>query len=410
MNNTIEAKETNKLISREGRSILLLILATITVTMISGILGAFKSGKLYKTYDFVEVNILLEEVDYTLEIFKDKTDNSREVIKYETEYIFSEELQESVPVKVKVYKGYYTKYFFESWWFYADAMTNSASALIFYVALFGYLLVKRLENNEIFLTLEEEINNIIIVENQLPAISFEPFIEKWNLARKIRQHISNIKYLLAKLEVKTPYKIRKTFYVKNGNGTEFIVPTNDLTWREERYLNKKERLESYLTKEYIDEHVEFERVKHFKYIHPSFITTGVNKIIKSTDEYSSIKTDQRKTTENISKKAMLSIASSFVVASLLSFVLFRLEEGWLEILFNVALRMLPLVLQVILSNSDSNRFIKNQIITNQRNRLNIINIYLVTKNEEEEIIQKEEEKIIQKEEIPFVKEEEYVGN
>lgn len=382
--NKIKTGDTNVLVSTQTRNLFVLIVAVIVIMIISGILGAFKSGKFMKTYDFVEVNIPYDEVNYNDPIFKDLTDRSKEVIKYEKEYMFNEETQENIEIKVKMYKGYNTKYFFQSSWFYGDAALNTLIVLIFYITLVGYLLAKRMMNDQLYIKLEGELNQLVIEENQLPAVTFEPFIYDWNMIRKKKQHISNIKYKLAKLEQKTPYKIRKEFYVKNEEGkVVFQIPNRELTYKEFKYLETKENLESYITDEYINEHVEFEKVKYFKYIHPSFVTTGKNEIIQSTDEYSAIQTNKEKQSKDYAKKALLGLAISFAIASLLSYTLFKIDEGWLVVVWNVFMRMLPLVLQVVLAIDYVNRLMGTQKIPVLRYRLNIANLYLANKSNKE---------------------------
>lgn len=380
----IEAKETNILVSKNARSLLILILATIVIMLINGILGAFKSGKLYKTYDFVEVNILLEDVDYSLPIFESYTKASREIIKVEKRYVYDEETNENFVITVEMYKGYYTKFFFQSYWFYTDTGLNSLTAMILYITLVNFLIAKRSSENPIFKKLDEEINELVIVTNSVPSTTFEPFMEEWNNQRKIKQHISNIKYKLAVLENKTPYKIKKAFYIRNGNGLIYQIPERTLTKKEQKYLEKREALESFITQEYIENHVLFEKVKNFKTIYASFVTTGKNEIVKSTDEYSSIRSNANKQLEDYLRKALLGFAIAFGTGILLSFVLFRLDDDWLFVVFSVALKMLPLILQAILANSYSNKHITVQMIPIQRYRLNLINMYLSTRHEEVE--------------------------
>lgn len=379
----VKIGETTIIISKQTRNLFILIMSIIIITIISGILGAFKSGKFYKTYDYVEVNIPYDELDYSLPIFDAWDKDSKEVIKYETEWIFDEDLGHSVPIVVKMYKGYNTKYFFQSSWFYAEALLNSVIVLMFYISLVNYLVSKRLDNDELYLTLEGELNQLIVVDNALPANSFEPFIERWNLARKKKQHISNVKYKLARLEQSTPYKVRREFYKKDEEGNSlFIIPERELTKKELKYVERKERLESYITKEYIEEHVEFEKVKHFKYIHASFVTTGNNNIIQSTDEYSSIKSHKEKQREDFGRKALIGMSISFAIASILSFTLFRVEEGWIIILYNVFMNMLPLLIQIVLAIDYVNIIMKAQYIPVARYRLNIANLYLTNEVDE----------------------------
>ena len=92
MTNTQETQNQGVLVSKKGRSLIFLIIATIIVSMLAGVLGAFKSGKFYKTYDYVEVNVPYDQVDYSDSIFEYKSKASREIIKYEKEYTYDIEI------------------------------------------------------------------------------------------------------------------------------------------------------------------------------------------------------------------------------------------------------------------------------------------------------------------------------
>lgn len=389
-----EAKETNVLISKQTRNMFILIVSIIVITISNGILGAFKSGKFYKTYDYVEVNIPYEEVNYDDPIFKDWTPQSKEVIKYETEYLYDETIHENIKIKVKMYKGYNSNYFYKSFWFYAETLANTVTVLLFYITLVNFLISKRVNEDEVYIKLESELNELIYEKNALPSYTFEPFIEKWNRDRKRKQHISNVKYSLAKLEQKTSFKIRREFLINNEQGELiFKVPKRELTKQELKYLNKKEELESKLEETYINQFVEFDKVKHFKYIHASFVTTGKNDIIESTDEYSSIKSDKAKQTEDYTKKALLGLSISAFMATLLSFTLMRVDDNWLLIVYYVFMKMLPLILQIVFAIDYVNTIMRIQKIPILRYRLNITNIYLATKEEEQIFIEKDLEEV-----------------
>lgn len=386
MNNQTNVAEPNITVTNQVRSIILLILATLLVSMLAGILGAFKSGKFYKTYDYIEVNIPLEEVDYDDDIFSNLTKGSREIIKYEKEYTIDINTGEEVITHIKMYKGYYTQYFFASGWFYAETLLNSLMVMILYMALVNFLIGRRAEKDLIHKQLENDLHDLINVKNSLPSASFEPYMENWNHRRKINQHISNMKYKLAVLEEKTKYKIKKTFYVRTENGMVFMKPDESvkLTFREKRYLTKKESIEAFLEPEYIEKHVVFKKVKYFKTIHPSFVTTGKNEVTKSTDEYSSIKSNQKKQGEDYFAKLLIGLSFSFTIGIILSFVLFRIEDHWLIILYSVMLKLLPLTLQIIFAVDYSNRHIEFQRIPNLRYRLNIASGYLTHRSQEVE--------------------------
>lgn len=384
------------LVSETSRNGIVLFIAILFVAILSGVLGAFKNGEFQRSYDFVSIEKPFEEVDKTSDEFESYRKDSRETIVDKVVIMYDEELGENYEITVRWYKGYYKNYFFGSSWFYLETMMNTISVMIFYVALIQFLVAKKKEKDKVYLSLTGDINKIVVLDNSVPASSFEPFLGDWNDNRKVNQFISNTKYKLSKLERRTRFKVRKQFFKKNEGKMEFVetpeILSKTFKWYQifnkdkrlkrkcRKYVNKKMTLESFLTKEYIEENVVYEKVKHFKYIYPSFIYNGKNGIHKTTDEYSAINSDDKRMRKDLIKKIFLGFSSTMVFATVLSFTLFRANETWLLVVYNVVLKMLPLVLQWILGIDYANSYMSDQLIPNQKYRLSIISLYLSNKD------------------------------
>ncbi|NCU41381.1 MAG: hypothetical protein EOM19_01490 [Candidatus Moranbacteria bacterium] len=385
-----EATGMNILVSETSRNGLVLIVAILFVSIMSGILGAFKNGEFQQTYDFVQVEKAVSEINFEEEIFSQMTKKSRQVIYDKEEVLYNEELGETYVVTTSWFKGYYKSYFYESSWFYLETMMNTITVTIFYIALINFLIAKKKTKDVVYLKLTGDINDIVVEKNNVPSTTFEPFLDDWNSERKKRQFKANIRYKISKLERKTPFKIKKIFKEKNEEGQfvfvrepEFlkkkfkIFTKNRIKQRRaNRYINRKMSLESFLTSEYISENVLYERVKYFKYIYASFIYNGKNGIHKTTDEYSAITSNDAKKNKDLFKKMVLGLAATLSFATVLSFTLFSANENWLIVVYNVALKLLPFILQWILGIDYSNRYMSDQLIPTQKYRLNIINMYL----------------------------------
>ena len=386
----------NVLISETSRNGLILIIAIVFVSIMSGILGAFKNGEFQRTYDFVSVDVPVSEVDYTDDIFSQFSKDSREFKYDKVEILYDEELGENYEVTTYWYKGYYKNYFFGSSWFFLETMMNTLMVTIFYIALINYLIAKKKSDDVVYRKLTSEINDIVIEKNSVPSSTFEPFLDEWNGDRKVKQFISNIKYKLSKLERRTPFKVRKIFYKRDEQGKLIFVKDEEflnkkikflafrkgwlLQKRARHYIQTKERLNSFLSEEYILQNVVYEKVKYFKYIYPSFVYNGKNGIHKTTDEYSAITPDSKKLKKDLVAKVMLGFAVTSAFATVLSFTLFKADENWLIIVYTVILKLLPLVLQWILGIDYSNTYMSDQLIPTQKYRLSIINIYLSDKD------------------------------
>lgn len=381
--NNINTQETNIAVNKRIGSTVMLVFATLLILVLSGILGAFQGGGFQKTADIKKLDgvILIDKYSSFnpknhYEFFKDTKWTEKSKIKYKRK-----EAEE--PGKDIIYNiNYGTKWFWEDPMFYSETFLHTLMVMILYIALTNFLIVRKKEDNENYKKLIKDLNEITIETNSLPATTFEPYIEEWNNQRKIKQHISNIKYKLSRLENKTSYKVRKTFYVKTDQGLVFKEPEQEslLNWKERKYFYKKKELETFLEKEYIEKHVLFEKVKHFKKIHPSFVTTGKNDIVKSTDEYSNIKNNKEKQTQDYIFKALIGISMSFIVGIILSFTLITVSDHWLIILYSVLLKLLPLTLQIIFAIDYSNKYVEFQEIPNLKYRLNIASMYLVYMN------------------------------
>jgi hypothetical protein len=382
------------LVSETSRNGMVLVIAIIFVSIMSGILGAFKNGEFQKTYDFVQVEVALSEVNFEDEVFSQMTKESRKFIYDKKIIMYDEEIGETYEILVPWFKGYYKSYFFDSSWFYLETMMNTIMVTIFYIALINFLIAKKKSKDAVYIKLTGEINDIVVEKNEVPSTTFEPFLDDWNGERKKRQFKSNVKYKLSKLERKTSFKIKKIFQEKDKEGKVHFTYEPDFLkekfkWlsknlkkqkKAKKYINKKMSLESFLTEDYIEENVLYEKVKHFRYIYPSFIYNGKNGVHKTTDEYSAITSDDNKKSKDLVKKIFLGLAATSAFATVLSFTLFSADENWLVVVYTVILKLLPLVLQWILGVDYSNVYMSGQLIPTQKYRLSIINMYLSNKH------------------------------
>jgi len=386
---TQETAGRRVLVSKTSRNGIILILAVLIVAGLSGLLGAFKNGEFQRTYDFVSVNVAVADLDYEAEIFDQMSKDSRQVYSIEPKIIYDEETNTTTIQETNWYSGYYKSYFFASEWFYLETLFNTVLVMIFYISLINFLISRRQDKDEIYIALSSDINGMI-VDNDLPAVKFEPFLDIWNNNRKIKQHIANVKFQISKLIKKTPYRIRKVFDKKDDKGNILFVFPAELhekikfyhliklnrRRRQLKFYQKKTILESKLTKSYIENTVVFEKVKYFKQIDPSFIYSGKNGLHKTTDEYSSIQNDGKVLSKDLRKKVLVGFSITMMITSILAFTMFKATDDWIVIVYMVALRMLPLVLQTIMGIDYSNSYMQKQLIPTIKYRLSIASVFL----------------------------------
>lgn len=276
----------------------------------------------------------------------------------------------------------YTKFFFQSTFWYISTLIAMVSATLMYYSMFNYTLAVSKERRKEYLDLTEEL--IIMRDTHLDPITFEPWmIDVFNYERKIKQHKANVKYAIEKLERRTDHHVRKTllnFFTLYGTESAVELESIEgLTKRDLRYANKKLRLLSFLEEDYIKNYVVDGKVKHFKYIHPMFVYNGLNSIGQSVDTYSNIQSDTSRLGKDAFAKVMSIIGISLIFATALTVtVLEATTQSPLLIVISIITRIAPLVMQIPLAMNYSNTFMDAQLITNLLNRRSIGYQYLAS--------------------------------
>lgn len=276
----------------------------------------------------------------------------------------------------------YTKFFFQSAWWYFDTGLSLVSAVFLFYAMFNYLLVRSKDIRIEHVNGENTIKQLN--EKYLDPDTFEPWIDVvFNRKRKIKQHIRNTRYELKKLETETPYRIRRRF--KNHFKDVIEVPEGNLlpvlykpmSNKEREYLDRKEELLEKLEEHYIKEYVVDTDVANFKEIKAGFVYSGVNHEGVGQDEYSAIKTDQQRIRSTIVSKLIIALAITLSFASILTVLSVTVsQQDALWIVLTVLMKIVPLFLQVYFAIDYNNWFMENQLLPNLKFRENIAMLYL----------------------------------
>lgn len=276
----------------------------------------------------------------------------------------------------------YTKFFFQSAWWYFDTGLSLVSAVFLFYAVFNYLLVRSKDIRIEHVNGENTIKQLN--EKYLDPDTFEPWIDVvFNRKRKIKQHIRNTRYELKKLETETPYRIRRRF--KNHFKDVIEVPEGNLlpvlykpmSNKEREYLDRKEELLEKLEEHYIKEYVVDTDVANFKEIKAGFVYSGVNHEGVGQDEYSAIKTDQQRIRSTIVSKLIIALAITLSFASILTVLSVTVsQQDALWIVLTVLMKIVPLFLQVYFAIDYNNWFMENQLLPNLKFRENIAMLYL----------------------------------
>lgn len=373
--------------NKRTRSLVFLIVTFLLILLANGLLPLI-SGQAHYTAEIKEVTygeyLYLKERNELIDLTygaKLEIAAYQELYKFQNPDLTAEEIISiDIPVNLKI--TIYTKFFFESAWWYFDTGMSLVSAVFLFYALFNYMIVRSKDTRVEHVNGEQTIKQLN--EKYLDPDTFEPWIDNvFNKRRKIEQHIRNTKYELKVLETETPFAVRRRF--KNHFKDLKDVPENNLlpalyvplTKKERKYLDNKEEILIKLQEDYINEYIVDNDVKHFKAIKPGFVYSGINHEGVGQDEYSTILTDKERVRSSILSKVLISLATTLGFASVLTVLAVNVsQQAPLWIFLTILMKVVPLFLQFYFAADYNNWFMENQLLPNLKFRENIAMIYL----------------------------------
>ena len=364
--NNVSEKAHNIIHSKNTRNIVFLIIAVFSILLLNALLPIIEGTAHYteapEEYTYAEyTKMYASNKNYSLTYASRKAiDAYIEAYCAENPEITVEERVDLVPPPTFTVTVY-TKFFFNYFYWWVNTATHIISVLLLYYSVFNYLLSKRKETHEQYNALKNELDNA--VNTKLDPVTFEPWmINVFNKERRIKQHKANINYALERLQHKTSYKVRH-------------APDNNP--KRVEYELQRKTLEEQLDPTYIEKYVDSMNVKGFKYIHPTFVTSGYNIIGSTTDSYSLLKSDARKLSNDGTRKVVASVLLTTVFAVLLTFMIeTSIDKPWYWIVTNILVKLVPLLLQIPLAYDYCESFMDSQLITNLISRRSIALLYL----------------------------------
>lgn len=374
------------LVSNQSKSLLFLIITIFSIIVLNAGLPLIQGGSKY-TVNPVETTyghyLILKEQDsqialtYSSEIqllfYKD-------LYKIQNPDLTAEEIINiEIPSTLRV--SYYSAYFFESTGWWIASLVGVISAYLVFISIFNYAQVNRKEKDTFYKEKKNKIDKMNA--EQLDPDWFEPWMENsFNKKRKLKQHISNVKYDISELDSKTSMKIKDLFkeYFKSpipedDERLPSLVVLPKMKWynfKIKHYFERKKKLLSLLEEDYLKNYVPHIKVKHFKNIQSGFVYSGVNKTGRTTDEYSQIDSDKERLKKDSLKKVLSSIGTTTGFALMFTMSTLTTTEGeWYWYLFNAFSKLAPLVLQWIFALDYNNTFFDEQVYPNLDYRLSI---------------------------------------
>lgn len=378
--------------NKRSRSLLFLVITALFILASNGLLPLL-SGQSRYTVSPVEITYAqYEELQGETHLYSLTYGATLRIATYEKLYMKNnpglspEEIMNIVPppdFKVSVY----TQFFYQSPWWYIDTGISLISAIFLFYALFNYLITR--DKDERVEHVNGELKVKELNDNYLDPDTFEPWMDKFNRNRKVKQHIRNVKYRLKKLEKDTPFEIKRRFKKHFINLQDvdvnnlLPVPYVEMTKAERKYINKKEELLSMLDETYINEVVVETDVPHFKEIRPGFVYSGINIEGIAQDEYSTIKSDAEKIRSSLASKIVVSLALTLAFASVFTVLAINVNEQdpfW--IIVTVIMKIIPLLLQIYFAIDYTNEFMEKHLLPNLKARENIAMRYLADMDKE----------------------------
>lgn len=389
---------TELITNKRSRSVIFVIISFIFILAINSLLPVIE-GEAHYTADAVKMSYQ----EYRTRAAEDKHirltwSSEQSVDRFVKDYINTNPdltTEEKMPMTILATHGaalevhVYTKFFFQSTFWYISTLIAMVSSTVMFYSLFNYLLTIAKERRKTYVDLLEELATMR--DNHLDPITFEPWmIDVFNYERKIKQHKANVKYEIDKLERKVDHRVRKNlqpFFTAYGTENEFpLASMENLTKKELKYANKKLKLLSLLDDDYIKEYVVDGKVKYFKYIHPMFVYNGQNLIGRSVDTYSNIQSDSHRIGKDAAVRIMSIVMMTLIFTTALTVtVISATNQSPFWIVVNVITRIAPLLLQIPLAMNYSNNFMDTQLITNLINRRSIGYLYLASNKHTPEI-------------------------
>lgn len=365
--NNISEKAHDIIRSKNTRNIIFLIISVFSILLLNSLLPIIEGTAHYteapEEYTYAEyTKMYASNKNYSLTYASRKAIDAyiKDYCEEHPEITVEQRVDLTPPPTFTV--TVYTKFFFNYFYWWVNTATHIVSVLLLYYSVFNYLLSKRKETHVQYNAIKNELDDA--VKTKLDPVTFEPWMSNvFNKKRRIRQHKANINYQLERLQSKTSYKVRHA------------AETDP---KRIKYELQRNTLLEQLEPSYIDTYVESKDVKGFKYIHPTFVTSGYNSIgTLTTDSYSLLKSDSKKLSNDGIRKITASILLTTIFAVLLTFMIeTSIDKPWYWIVTNILVKLVPLLLQIPLAYDYCESFMDDQLITNLISRRSIALLYL----------------------------------
>lgn len=260
----------------------------------------------------------------------------------------------------------YTKFFFQHAFWYLSTIVSVISAVLLYYSFFNYLISKLKRSKELYIDLDAQL--VELADKSLDPVSFEPWIHhEFNYKRKVDQHVSNVRQRIDQLNRRTHYLVRLELEDNPDTNNPKCI----------NYKHKLHVLRSYLDSSYITKYIPYIKVKHFRYIHPLFVTSGYNVSGTVVDTFSSLRTNKERLLKDSMVKIIATVGLTLMFSLIITFtILGSFGRPWYWVLLDILVKVAPLIIQIPLAYDYCYTYMDEQLIPTLYNRRSIAFLYL----------------------------------
>lgn len=263
--------------------------------------------------------------------------------------------------------GFSVEFMFTAeWW--AKVFRVITSNILVFLGTFLFVLDSMINKREDIKKKRKELDTTI--DEHLDPVTFDPFFVDFERNRKIEYYKRDLEAQIEKLERKASLEDMRSWTRKMRNGTE--DPEVNQAFENSEFCQRKKMILEQLEPEFIEEHIDYMHIK-YKPLSKSFVTSGYNKPHKRYDDYA-IETSWEKMFWDLLPKFIM--LAGFLIAGESIIVQFEPDKPLALIMYNMLIKIIPLILQIYFANGYTNIYIDEKIMVDLRRRLDIVIKYL----------------------------------
>lgn len=276
--------------------------------------------------------------------------------------------------------GFNIEFLFSPEWWYKIFRVLVSNLLIFFGTLF-YLIDKIRSKREDIILMREKLEKRIN-EKEDPT-TFDIFINQFSTARKIMHYKKSLRREERSLDNKAKSEDIALWIKSQKDQDEDLLP-KDPELKEaflaNKHCQKKRKIQMQMTEEFINDRIEFIKLKGFRPTSKAFVTEGTYSKSDVHDNYH-VESTSEKLTNDLWFKFLVMIGALILLESIV--MDFIDAESWWVALLGFMWKLIPLVIQGYMAIGYAEVYVNEKVKGDLRKRLDIMTLYvswLVNKN------------------------------